>query len=114
MVSNTGHVETIDASDFKARCLAIFDRVQATGERVIILKRGRPVAELLPASRTHAEYPQLELKGTVIVVTVLEATLAVARLAAQSLSPVFLTLAGSRASDDGTCGSGAPGSGQTG
>ena len=96
MVSNTGHVETIDASDFKARCLAILDRVQATGERVIILKRGRPVAELLPASRTHAEYPQLELKGTVIVVTVLEATLAVARLDAQSLSPVFLTLAGSR------------------
>ena len=61
-------METINASDFKARCLAILDRVQATGERVIILKRGRPVAELLPASRTHAEYPQLEPKGTVIVV----------------------------------------------
>ena len=61
-------METINASDFKARCLAILDRVQATGERVIILKRGRPVADLLPASRTHAEYPQLELKGTVIVV----------------------------------------------
>ena len=59
-------METINASDFKARCLAILDRVQATGERVIILKRGQPVAELLPASQTHAEYPQLELKGTVI------------------------------------------------
>ena len=67
LVSNTSHMETINASDFKARCLAILDRVQATGERVVILKRGRPVAELLPASRTHAEYPQLELKGTVIV-----------------------------------------------
>ncbi len=61
-------METINASGFKARCLAILDRVQATGERVVILKRGRPVAELLPVSRTHAEYPQLELKGTVIVV----------------------------------------------
>ena len=59
-------METIDASDFKARCLAILDCVQATGERVVILKRGRPVAELLPASRSHAEYPQFELKGTVI------------------------------------------------
>ncbi len=34
-------METIDASDFKARCLAILDRVQATGERVVILKRGQ-------------------------------------------------------------------------
>ena len=65
---DTGHMETISASDFKAQCLAILDRVQATGERVVILKRGRPVAELSPPSRTHAEYPQMELKGTVTVV----------------------------------------------
>ena len=58
-------METINASDFKAQCLAILDRVQATGEPVLILKRGRPVAELLPANRSEAEYPQLELEGTV-------------------------------------------------
>ena len=61
-------METINASDFKARCLAILDRVQATGERVLILKRGRPVAELSPAARTGAEHPQMELEGTVTVV----------------------------------------------
>lgn len=61
-------METIDASDFKARCLAILDHVQATGERVVILKRGRPVAELLPASRPHDEHAQFELQGTVIVI----------------------------------------------
>ncbi|MCY4586283.1 MAG: type II toxin-antitoxin system Phd/YefM family antitoxin [Bryobacterales bacterium] len=66
LIFNPGHVETIDASDFKARCLAILDGVQATGERVVILKSGRAVAELLPASRPHAEFPQLELKRTVI------------------------------------------------
>lgn len=60
-------METINASDFKARCLAILDRVHATGERMLILKRGRPVAELSPAARTEAEYPQMELKGTVTV-----------------------------------------------
>ena len=60
-----GQMETINASDFKAQCLAILDRVQATGEPVLILKRGRPVAELLPANRSEAEYPQLELEGTV-------------------------------------------------
>ena len=61
-------METINASDFKARCLAILDRVSATGERVVILKRGRPVAELGPAIRGHAEFPQSELQGTVTVI----------------------------------------------
>ena len=61
-------METINASEFKARCLAILDRVQATGERIVILKRGRPVAEVGPASRSVAEYPHMELAGTVTVV----------------------------------------------
>ena len=61
-------METINASDFKARCLAILDRVAETGERVVILKRGRPVAELGPANGTGAAYPQMALKGTVTVV----------------------------------------------
>ena len=61
-------MEIINTSDFKTRCPAILDRVSATGERVVILERGRPVAELRPASRARAEYPQLELQGTVTVV----------------------------------------------
>ena len=62
-------METINASDFKARCLAILDRVSATGERVVILKRGRPGGRALAcASRAQAEYPQLELQGTVTVI----------------------------------------------
>lgn len=61
-------METIDASDFKARCLAILDRVCETGEPVVIRKHGRPVAELRPPRRTRTEYPQSELKGTVTVV----------------------------------------------
>lgn len=61
-------METINASDFKARCLAILDRVHTTGQRVVILKRGRPVAELSPTRLTMAEYPQMELKGSVTVV----------------------------------------------
>lgn len=60
-------METINASDFKAKCLGILDRVQATGERFVILKRGQPVAELVPASWTSAEYAQTELRDTVVV-----------------------------------------------
>ena len=61
-------MEAINASDFKARCLAILDRVAATGEHIVILKRGQPVAELGPASRGADTYPQLELQGTVTIV----------------------------------------------
>ena len=59
---------TINASDFKARCLAILDRVHETGERVVILKRGRPVAALSRATDEGEGYPQAELEGTVVVV----------------------------------------------
>ena len=61
-------METIAASEFKARCLAILDQVCATGERLVILKRGRPVAELGPVTRDRSRYPQSELRGTVTFV----------------------------------------------
>lgn len=38
----------IPAGEFKARCLQIMDEVQQTGCEVVITKRGRPVARLLP------------------------------------------------------------------
>ncbi len=58
----------INASDFKARCLAILDKVHETGERMIILKRGRPVAELSRVTGDGERYPQTELEGTVVIV----------------------------------------------
>ena len=60
-------MQHINASDFEARCLSILDRVRATGERVVILKRGQPIAELGPATQSLARFPQLELEGTVTV-----------------------------------------------
>jgi len=61
-------MDTINASDFKARCLAILDRVNETGERLVILKRGRPVAQLSPVTDEGTLYPQAELEGTVTIV----------------------------------------------
>ena len=61
-------METIKASDFKARRLAVLDRVSATVEPVIILKRGRPVVELGPVRSVAVGYPQLGLAGTVSLV----------------------------------------------
>ena len=37
---------TISASQFKARCLGLMDQVAATGEVLVITKKGHPVAEL--------------------------------------------------------------------
>jgi prevent-host-death family protein len=46
----------IKASEFKAKCLAIMDEVERTGQAVVITKNGKPVAELVPhrASRPKA------------------------------------------------------------
>ena len=36
------------ASAFKARCLSVMKDVQATGEPVIVTKRGKPVVKVVP------------------------------------------------------------------
>jgi antitoxin (DNA-binding transcriptional repressor) of toxin-antitoxin stability system len=59
----TGHMRTMNATDFKAQCLALLDEVAKTGEPLRILKRGKVVAEVCPPQRTHAEYPQRQLLG---------------------------------------------------
>jgi prevent-host-death family protein len=38
----------IKASEFKAKCLALVNEVERTGQGVVITKNGRPVAELVP------------------------------------------------------------------
>jgi prevent-host-death family protein len=37
------------ASAFKARCLKVMNEIQATGEPVIVTKRGKPVVKVIPA-----------------------------------------------------------------
>jgi prevent-host-death family protein len=39
---------SINASEFKARCLRVLDDVQETRSEVVITKRGKPVARLSP------------------------------------------------------------------
>ncbi len=53
MVTDYGHFmaksREIPAGEFKAKCLKLMDDVAATGEELIITKRGKPVARLVPA-----------------------------------------------------------------
>ena len=39
---------TMKASEFKAKCLALMDEVAETGNRVVITKNGKPIADLVP------------------------------------------------------------------
>ena len=39
---------SVSASAFKAKCLGLLDRVAETGEPLVVTKRGRPVARVVP------------------------------------------------------------------
>ena len=38
----------VPAGRFKAQCLALLDEVASTGKPLVVTKRGRPVAEVVP------------------------------------------------------------------
>jgi len=40
--------KTMSAADFKAKCLEVLDTVAKTSESVVVTKRGRPVARVVP------------------------------------------------------------------
>jgi prevent-host-death family protein len=50
------------AAEFKAKCLALIDRVRERGEPITITKRGRVVARLVPAG-DEDERPWTALRG---------------------------------------------------
>lgn len=60
-------MKEIQATEFKAKCLAILDQVAEQGESITILKRGKPVAQLIPPTPCLHRYPQQELMGTVSI-----------------------------------------------
>lgn len=45
----------IQASEFKAKCLALMDEVARTGEPIVITKNGKPIAELRPHKPPRAK-----------------------------------------------------------
>ena len=62
-------MKQIGAAEFKERCLSILDRVDSEG--IVITKRGKPVAKLIPiraasASLIGALKGRLVIKGNVM------------------------------------------------
>lgn len=58
-------MKNLNATDFKAGCLALLDDVARTGEVIIITKRGKPIAQVVPIRPSGPRYPQDGLRGTV-------------------------------------------------
>jgi prevent-host-death family protein len=66
-------MRSVPAGEFKAKCLAIMDEVQAGGEAIVITKRGKPVVRVVPledssdAKTTHESiFGFMRGKGTII------------------------------------------------
>lgn len=60
----------IAAAKFKAECLALLDDVAETGNEIIVTKRGKPVARVVPLE------PPADLRGSVTVLVSEEALMA--------------------------------------
>jgi len=55
-------MESMTVTKFKATCLSILDDVQKQKKRVVITKRGKPIAEVVPYLKTDRK---VSLKNTV-------------------------------------------------
>jgi prevent-host-death family protein len=73
MIFRSMKTKTIPAGDFKARCLAIMDEVQAKRQAVVITKRGKPVAKLVPVEQEKDDIfgflkgkGKIEIKGDIV------------------------------------------------
>jgi prevent-host-death family protein len=49
-------VKKIAAGEFKARCLTLMEDVRSTREPLVITKRGKPVAKLVPADEDKDDF----------------------------------------------------------
>jgi prevent-host-death family protein len=72
-------MKKMPAGEFKSRCLAVMDIVQRTKEAVVITKRGRPVAKLVPADETPRQFLG-RLEGIVKIVGDIESPIEVTDL----------------------------------
>jgi prevent-host-death family protein len=64
-------MKTIPAAKFKAGCLKIMDDVKTRRESVLITKKGRPVARLVPVEDTATDVfgclaEELEIAGDIL------------------------------------------------
>jgi prevent-host-death family protein len=60
-------MKKIAAGKFKAQCLRVMEQVRTTREPVLITKRGRPLAKLVPAEKSPDDFIG-RLEGIITIV----------------------------------------------
>jgi prevent-host-death family protein len=58
----------IPAGEFKAKCLGLLDEVQRQRKEIVITKRGKPVAKLVPVKKERPESFIGSMQGTMEIV----------------------------------------------
>ena len=56
----------IAAGEFKAKCLAILDEVSMTEQSLIVTKRGKPVAKIIPCEESPSLIGSILYEGDLI------------------------------------------------
>jgi len=64
-------MRTMAAGEFKAKCLQVMDHVRSTRTPVVITKRGKPIAKLVPADPPQKWMPgrlagKIEILGDIL------------------------------------------------
>ena len=64
-------MQTIQASEFKAKCIELIDEIAASGETLVITKKGKPIEEMKPYSGKRVSspfgiHPDLEIHGDLL------------------------------------------------
>lgn len=57
--------KTIPAAEFKAKCLALLDEVASTRQELVITKRGKPVAQIVPLEAKRSVKSRARIVGDV-------------------------------------------------
>jgi antitoxin (DNA-binding transcriptional repressor) of toxin-antitoxin stability system len=60
--------QVISVTEFKAKCLALFDKIDEEGGTLTITKRGRPLATVGPAKKRPFKSPEGALIGKIRIV----------------------------------------------
>ena len=58
-------MKTMPAGQFKARCLRVMDEVNSTRQPVLITKKGKPVAKLVPAEPASDDFLVIKIVGDI-------------------------------------------------
>lgn len=59
-------MKSVAIGNFKDRCLALLEQVRSTHEKLVITRRGKPIAQVLPIS--EPEHDELTyLRGTLLM-----------------------------------------------